>query len=347
MESMEKLSILVVIPTLNEARTIESVIARLSEDPPANCDLRFVIADGGSVDGTQDIVRKFAALQDNVVLLDNPHRLQSAGVNAAARTYGHDADILVRCDAHAVYPVGFIRSLLASYERTGADSVVVPMDSSGQSCLQRAVAWVSDTPIGSGGSSHRGGRQSGFVDHGHHALFRMESFQRVGGYDKSFSHNEDAEFDCRFRALGGKIWLDGETRLHYHPRSSFKRLWMQYFGYGKGRSRTVRRHPTSLRLRQFAVPSFLLLCCLSILLSWWVPLLLLIPGIYAAALTMTSVAIAAKKRSVCGLLGGPAALTMHASWAAGFFTGLLTLREPRWTQAAQQEGALRSAGELS
>jgi len=323
-------SILIVIPTLNEARTIDGVLSALSQDLPRDAITTFVVADGGSNDGTADRV----AARPGVHLLHNQKRIQSAAVNLAAATLGRDVDVLIRCDAHAVYPPGFVRKLVESLDRTGADAVVVPMDSVGYGCVQRATAWVSDTPVGSGGSAHRGGRRSGFVDHGHHAAFRMASFRRVGGYDETFAHNEDAELDCRQRALGAKIYLDADVRLEYHPRNTLRGLWKQYTGYGRGRSRTVRRHPGSMRARQLAVPLHVAFSTVALLLAAWVPWLVLWPAAYAAVLAAVSVALAARHRSTCGLLAGPAAFVMHTAWALGFFEGMLSLREREWRPEA-------------
>src|SRR5262245_19511011 len=191
-------AVLFVIPTLNEALGIEGVVAALGDDLPDDARVSFVVADGGSADGTPEIVRRLARTRDDLALLSNPARIQGAAVNLAARTAAKGTEVLVRCDAHAVYPPGYIRRLLETLERTAADSVVVPMDSIGEEgCVERAIGWVSNMPLGSGGSAHRAGRASGFVDHGHHAAFRMASFRHCGGYDESFTHNEDAELDCR------------------------------------------------------------------------------------------------------------------------------------------------------
>lgn len=323
-------SILIVIPTLNEARTIDGVLTALAQDLPRDATTTFVVADGGSTDGTAERV----AARPGVQLLRNPKRIQSAAVNLAAATHGREADVLIRCDAHAVYPPGFVRQLVEALDRTGADAVVVPMDSVGHNCLQRATAWVSDTPVGSGGSAHRGGRRSGFVDHGHHAAFRMASFRRAGGYDETFTHNEDAELDCRQRALGARVWLDADIRLEYHPRDTLRGLWKQYAGYGRGRSRTVRRHPGSMRARQLAVPLHVALSVVAVLLAAWVPWLLLWPAAYAAVLAAVSVGLAVKHRSACGLLAGPSAFVMHTAWAIGFFDGMLSLREQAWRPEA-------------
>jgi succinoglycan biosynthesis protein ExoA len=324
-------NVLVVIPTLNEAKTIEGVLAALTEPKPRDdVVMTVVVVDGCSTDGTADVVRLAAASKANVHLLHNPRRIQSAALNLAARVFGRSADVLIRCDAHAAYPAGFVQNLVDTLDRTAADSVVVPMDSTGSTCLQRAVAWVSDTPAGSGGSAHRAGRRSGFVDHGHHAAFRMDTFRRTGGYDESFTHNEDAEFDCRQRALGAKVYLDADIRLAYQPRGTLRGLWRQYFSYGRGRARTARRHPGSLRARQLAVPLHFMVSLAAVAFAAWMPWLLVWPVMYLAALAGVSGWLALRHRSACALLAGPAALVMHSAWALGFLSSLLLIREQRW-----------------
>lgn len=315
--------VLVVIPTLNEASMIAGVLDSLRLELPANSRLEFVVADGGSTDGTREIVQQTMLRDSGIHLMDNPQRIQSAGVNRAVQKYGFNADVLVRCDAHAVYPTGFVRRLLETLDRTRADAVVVPMDSYGVTCFQRAVAWVSNSRVGTGGSAHRGGTRCGFVDHGHHAAFRMSSFKLAGGYDETFTHNEDAELDCRQRAQGSRIYLDANIRLAYRPRATAGRLMKQYFAYGRGRSRTVRRHPSSLRARQLALPANVIILAVVLLLGPWQPLLLLWPAMYFAVLSLASVTIAWEKRAVCGLLSGIAAGVMHLSWGAGFLSGLV------------------------
>ena len=108
------------------------------------------------------------------------------------------------------------------------------------------------------------------------------------------------------------------------PRSSARGLWRQYFRYGVGRSRTVRRHPGSLRLRQFAVPAHLPMSALALLISPWWAGALAWPAAYAAALAGASLVLAVRHRSRCGLLAGPAAAIMHTAWAIGFLAGLFT-----------------------
>ena len=314
-------SVLIALPTFNECSSIGAVLDDLLRDLPEGACI--IVADGGSTDGTTAIVETIRAGRQDLVLTENPRGLQSAAVNLAARQFGRDADYLVRCDAHCRYPASYVRRLIDSLERIEADSVVVTMDSAGTTCFQKAIAWVSDTKIGSGGAAHRAGRRSGFVDHGHHGIMRMQAFDALGGYDETFAQNEDAEFDCRLRLGGGRIYLDSDIRITYLPRGTATGLFRQYFGYGHGRSRTVRRHPWSIRARQVAVPSAMLTCAIALAAAPIFPILLVVPAAYLGCLVTASVVLAVRHRSLCALLAGPAAAIMHSAWALGFLGGLL------------------------
>jgi len=315
--------VLVVIPTLNEAAHIEACIRSLLAGEDRLRAAEIIVADGGSTDRTRTIVEDLRGEFPNLRVLDNPKRLQSAAINLAAREAGAGRSILVRCDAHAIYPAGYVMQVADSLKRRGVASVVVPMDAQGKTCFQKANAWIVDSPLGSGGSAHRGGRKSMFVDHGHHAGFDLQTFLHVGGYDETFSHNEDAEFDARLRAAGGRIFLDADIRLAYMPRATVSTLARQYFNYGKGRARTLMKHGEKPRLRQLIPPATLVACVLGFVLAPLTLWSLILPAGYLAALVLASLVITVKHRSACGLLAGVASATMHMSWSAGLFRQFL------------------------
>src|SRR5438034_902755 len=90
-------SVLVVIPCLNEARTLEGVLRELGAGLPANAEVQFVVADGGSSDGTVELAQRLAAQSPaanamKLQVLHNPQRIQSAAVNLAARELGQRFD---------------------------------------------------------------------------------------------------------------------------------------------------------------------------------------------------------------------------------------------------------------
>ncbi len=315
--------VLVAIPVLNEAAHIEDCLKSLFAGDGRIRKAKVVVIDGGSNDGTRDIVKRLSRQYRNLELVNNPRRVQSAGVNLAVRAHGEVRSILVRCDAHAVYPENYVMDVADSLRANGVASIATPMDARGDTCFQKANAYIVDTPLGSGGSAHRGGRQSGFVDHGHHAGFDLGWFNRVGGYDASFTHNEDAEYDRRLTDAGGRIYLDADIRIGYYPRATVRSLARQYYNYGKGRARNLKKHGGWPRLRQLIPPLVFLACLMAIALSPVSGWTLLLPAGYIAALAAASLAVAFSMGSACGLLAGVASFTMHMAWSAGFLRQFL------------------------
>jgi succinoglycan biosynthesis protein ExoA len=309
-------SVLIVIPSLNEARHIEGVIANVLADGGLR-DFRLVVADGGSRDDTCAIVVRLMRRDTRVILLHNPKRLAAAAVNQAVSAYGSDAGILIRLDAHAEYPPQFCSGLLAVQAATGADSVVVRMHTAGRTCFQRATAAAQNSVIGNGGAPHRNRTGGRWVDHGHHALMRMAVFKRIGGYDETFSANEDAELDVRLRANGFRIFLAGGARIIYHPRASVTSLFRQYFNYGRGRARNALKHRTRAKLRQ-SLPLAVAPALALLMLSAWLPVAAVPALVWIMTCLGFGVVLGLRQGDACAAAAGIAAMVMHAGWSIGF-----------------------------
>ncbi|WP_075222087.1 glycosyltransferase [Acuticoccus yangtzensis] len=314
---------LIVIPCLNEAQHLPGLLALIAAD--TGPDDIIVVADGGSRDESRAIVMAHAEADPRIRLMDNPAKIQSAGVNTAVRAFGAGRTFFLRIDAHCHYPPAYVSSLMAEAGRVAADSIVVAMRTEGTGCIQRAVAAAQNSRLGSGNSAHRVGAAAGFVDHGHHAVMRIDSFLKLGGYDETFSHNEDAEFDRRLTQAGGRIWLAGVDGPVYLPRATLPKLFRQYLNYGRGRAMTVIKHDMRLKLRQVA-PAMIAPAAAGLLASpavaaLSVPLAVLaaLPGLmWAAASLGFGAALAVKARDRCVLCAGLAAMTMHLAWSLGF-----------------------------
>ena len=320
-------SCLIVIPCLNEAAHIGTLLEQL-RPAAARLGARIVVADGGSTDGTQGIVEKVATQDPQVVLLANPKRIQSAAINLAVATFGDGADYLIRIDAHGGYPDDYCDRLVEEALATSADSVVVSMLTSGTGAVQKAVAAAQNSKLGTGGSKHRHMSAGEWVDHGHHALMRIAAFRAVGGYDESFSHNEDAELDYRLRQAGYRIWMSGSTQMVYYPRSSLKSLYFQYLGYGRGRAKNVLKHRMVPKVRQM-IPLLVAPVVLAAAFSFvhWlaaVPFLL-----WAVVCLGYGLVTAIRQRNPSIALAGVSAMVMHLGWSVGFWQQLLSAGSQR------------------
>ena len=325
-ELADQARVLIVVPTLNEASTVEAVVTRLLEGADG-LRAELILVDGNSDDGTQEIAGRIAEMDTRVRLINNSRRIQSAGINLAVSVSGFDAEYLLRADAHAMYPAGFCETLIEDARRTGAASVTVPMVAKARrDGFQVGVAAAQNSLLGTGGSSHRIGEGGRYVDHGHHALFSMSAFREIGGYDPDFSHNEDAELDRRLTLAGHRIWLSDRAALIYYPRSTTLELFRQYWAYGRGRARMLCKHRLIPKLRQtlpLLVPLAAAFGAVGGALALatgngaWIYLLLPLV-IWMTTCIVFGAILAIKSRSGMAAWAGPAAMVMHLAWGIGF-----------------------------
>ena len=314
-------SVLVVIPCLNEEQHIERVVSKLAAEAD-RVDLKIIVADGGSTDKTCSIVQQLTRLNSRVVLMDNTRRIQAAGINDAVQKYGETARFLIRVDAHANYPDRYCETLMNVHARTQADSVVVSMRTLGSTCFQRAAAAAQNSILGNGGSTHRNETADRWVDHGHHALMTIDAFKAIGGYDETFSHNEDAELDNRMTSNGCQIYLTSEVQVTYYPRGSVAGLFRQYFNIGNGRARNFLKHRKNAKLRHLALAAVAPALCLLVLTP--LAITFAVPALAWTLLCIGyGIVLGVRLLDACAVAAGVAAMAMQAGWSFGFFRGLI------------------------
>lgn len=328
--------IVVACPCLNESGRAIDAIGSLLADARA-CEFDILLIDGGSTDGTREEVR--AAFGDRVEILHNPQRLQAHAINmAAAIAAKRGAEYLVRADLHARYPENFVSKLCGTAQREGASSVVVPMRTQGGNRVQTAASFLFATWLGNGGSLHRTGSYRGWVEHGHHALFRVEDFARAGGYDPDFAANEDAEFDLRLIRAGGRIFLENAVAIDYFPRPTMKGSFRQFFRNGRFRVWTAVKHRERLGRRQLLPMAILPILVISVLLAALMPWALLVPLAYAALVCILAWQGARSARPAVPLpvwsLAAVMAAVNHVGFSAGALCGFFELFSAKRAKAS-------------
>ncbi len=307
----------VVIPVRNAAGAIVPAIEScLSQEYDGS--LEVIVADGMSTDGTREQVSEVAGRDDRLQMVDNPDRVTPAALNRAIEAAS--GAIIVRCDAHAVLPPGYIRRAVEQLAATGAANVGGIQRCVGTTPVQRSIAMAMSSPLGVGDARFRIGGTPGPTDTVYLGSFRREAIEAVGLFDVTMLRNQDYELNYRLRKADEIVWFDPALAVDYSPRRSFGGLLRQYFDYGAGKRRMLRRHPGSLRWRQLAAPALVLAMLASAVLmalGWW-RVAAVVPVLYAAALTGGAIVELVRRRDPAALLYPVAVAAMHFSWGAGF-----------------------------
>jgi glycosyltransferase involved in cell wall biosynthesis len=316
----------IAMPCFNEALFIEACLRDVQAQTYPKERIEILVADGGSTDGTREILARLAAEDGRIRVIDNPQRIQSAGLNHAIRA--SRGERIARMDVHADYAPSYLEKCVEVMQRTGADNVGGAARCRARGPTQRAVAAALHSPLGFGGSSFRDENAEGWVDTLFPGFFTREILDKVGLFDEGAIVNEDAEINQRIQQAGGRIYLSREIEVHYYPRDTLRSLGSQYHRYGQGRARTLLKHGRLLRLRP-AVPFLAAIAGLALLVlsPRWA---LAVAAVYAVGAFIEAIRLSRRFDAplITTWLAFP---VMHVPHAIGFGTGLIkSLVRPNW-----------------
>lgn len=260
----------VIVPCRNEeryiARCLDSIMAT---DYPADR-LEVLVVDGGSEDRTRAILDEYVARYPIIRVLDNPGRIQPIALNLGIRAAA--GEILMRMDAHALYPKNYISDLVAALQASGADNVggVLVTVPARETPIGKAIAIALSQPFGVGNAYFRiGVRQPRWVDTVAFFCCRRETFERVGVFDER-QRDEDSEFNARLIRHGGRVLLVPNVVARYYARETVRQLARMYHQYGYSKPLVVRKLGRVMTLRQLVPPTFLLALAATAVLGPWV-----------------------------------------------------------------------------
>jgi succinoglycan biosynthesis protein ExoA len=276
----ENPSVTVAIPAYNESANIERLIKGFLSTKYSNL-TEILVADGGSTDSTQDIVKKLSLEDSRVKLLHNPQKIQSAGLNLILKEC--TGDIFLRADAHSDYAPDYIEKCVEAILESKALNVGGAQRFVAKTPFQSGVALASKSILGSGGAKYRNPEYDGYADTVYLGCFQKQALLDIGGLDTSQMTNEDAGLNQKLLSKSEKaIYISSKIRVWYYPRKTWKSLWIQYFKYGRGRYLTTIKHSDKSQLRgklPFLVISGAIFMTLIDLLfpQWRLPIIELIP----------------------------------------------------------------------
>ena len=166
---MTKISI--IIPVLNEAETIGSLIEHLTKNSTAIHISEIIIVDGGSTDDTKDIVSSF----NNVIFFSSP-KGRAKQMNLGAQQAKGDILYFLHADA---FPPNDFDQLIINEVNNGNNAGCFRMQFDSNHWWLKLVSWFTQFSW----RACRGGDQSQFIS--------RKLFDEIGGYDESYVIYED------------------------------------------------------------------------------------------------------------------------------------------------------------
>lgn len=322
----------VVLPVLNEAEDIRRLLLQLLEQEPPPGDFEVLVADGGSTDGTRDIVRTLAERHSRLALLDNPARRSSPGRNVGAAAAG--GDIVLFIDGHCSLPRrDYLQRVAALFAETGADCLCRPQPLSRLAATGwgSAIAAARHSFLGHNAGSDIFAGKAGFTDpRSAGAAYRRAVWEDLGGYDERFDACEDVEFNHRVAAAGLRSYVHPDLAVDYRPRSAPGGLFRQMVRYGRGRARLMAKHPGTYPLPLLFITGAALAALLLVPVTGPLPVLAGLGGLAGAWLVLVgieSVRLGKTWRDRGRIAVAFAAI--YGGLTAGFWRGLVEWRRYR------------------
>lgn len=337
---MQKVS--VIIPCRNEEAFIGKVLNNvLSQDYPRQL-LEVFVVDGLSTDATARIIKEFSDKYSFINYLSNEFKVVPFALNQAIRLA--KGEIIVRLDAHAIYPQNYISKLVGYLDELNADNVggtwkTVPADNS---LIALAIAEATSGRFGIGNAHYRlGAKEVKEVDTVPFGCYRRYVFDKIGLFDEELVRNQDDEFNARLIKNGGKIFLVPDVEITYFARGSVAKMCRMFYQYGLFKPLVNLKLGGAATLRQFAPPMFTLLLFALIAGSFF-SIFMLIPLAAVLALHQLSGIMAAypsaqKNKKYALIFVMPVLyLLIHLSYGIGYLEGIMRFTFLR--RGVQQQG---------
>jgi len=325
------MTIAVVVPCRNEAAHIVVLLDALAGQTRVPDEI--IIVDDQSSDATRVRVQEWcrAHAESHVRVVAGPGKGPGPAMNAGIRET--TADVIMRMDGHALPAREYLARCLDVLDdddsRPGVVGGIWRVVASANTARARAIAAVVSHPLGSGGASYRHpyGPVRLSVETVPFGTFPRAVWEQLGGFDESLEANQDFDFNYRARQAGFDVVLDRRITSRYYARPTLGSLARQYFRYGYWKVQMLRKDPRALHARQ--LPPALVLPWI---IAAGITAVVLPGGIAAGAAVAYPLVLAAgglhvgATRSVNPIAAALVIATVHLSWSAGFWRGLLSRR---------------------
>ncbi len=258
-------TVTVVIPAKNEARSIGDALRAVSDQSYPSSSIEVVVVVGGATDDTVDVASK--------ELADGSFARWSVIENTTGTTPSNlnqgldwaEGDVIVRVDARSLIPRHYVATCVEALEDSSRAVIGGSQVATARSdhWRDRSIARALNHRHAMGGSRYRRvGASSGPTDTVYLGVFRRAQLVEAGGWNESFTTNQDFELNRRM-ATRGSVWFQADLPVSYIPRSTRREIAQQYHRFGRWKARYWRTTTDRPRPRQIVLVAGPTLCLVS------------------------------------------------------------------------------------
>jgi len=318
----------VICPIYNEEKHIASCLESILQQDFPKEEMEVLLVDGMSTDRTREIVQQYTEQYPFIFLLDNPKRIVPTGLNIGIRVA--QGDVIIRLDAHAIYPDNYFSVLVDKLFALNADNVgglcrTLPAK---ETPVCEAIAAALSSPFGMGDSHFRIGTNKEMqVDTVPFGCFRREVFDKIGYFDEELIRNQDDEFNGRIIKYGGHIYLIPSIVINYYGRDSIGKVAKMFYQYGLFKPLVNKKLGNPATVRQFFPPLFVVGLIGGLLLSFVHPIFCILYMVVLALYLFLAIYFSVKqfKNIKKVLLLIATFVTIHVSYGWGYLCGCVKL----------------------
>ncbi len=223
-----------IIPCRNEARFLGRCLDSVLANDYPHDRMEVLAIDGGSTDGTRQLIAEYQKRDARVRLIDNPQGITpwalNHGINAAR------GEIIARVDAHAGIGANYLSGCVENLLASGADNVGGTMHTLPQDpgLFAGPIVAALSHRFGVGNSHFRvGSKEPRWVDTVFGGCWRRDVFERVGLFNTALKRSQDMEFSRRLKAAGGRTLLVPGIASDYYARSRMAEFWRHNLSNGE------------------------------------------------------------------------------------------------------------------
>jgi glycosyltransferase involved in cell wall biosynthesis len=241
---MERTSLIVTV--LNEVGTIDALLESVAHQTLAPDEI--VVADGGSSDGTREVLQRWASRLP-LRVVDAPGSNIARGRNLAI--LASTGELIAVTDAGVRLATDWL-SELCSALTPRIDVVSGFFNADSQTAFERALGATTLPSVEDVNAEM-------FLPSSRSVLFRREAWTRVSGYPEWLDYGEDLVFDLALKRARCNFAFAPAAIAWFRPRRSLSAFLKQYFLYARGDGKAglwARRH--AIRYATYMVAATLL-----------------------------------------------------------------------------------------